>query len=238
VFSQNGEDGLIGFLLSEVGADTRSFVEIGIGDGRQCNSANLCINFGWSGLMIDGSAENVASARRYYESVDNLYPDKLDIVHAFVDRDNVDAVVSSSAHARNPDVLSIDIDGNDFHVWHAVTGISPRIVVIEYNASFGPDRSVTVPHDPVFDRYKKHPSGWYHGASLKAMEHLGRSKGYRLVGCDSDGVNAFFVREDLAAPGLNTVGAAEAYYPEWKRTGQSSVQEQFETIGHLPLEPV
>ena len=91
------------------------------------------------------------------------------------------------------DLLSIDIDGNDYWVWNAIDG-QPRLVVIEYNSSFGPDRAVTIPYDPSFDRFQHHPFGIYHGASIAALAKLGAAKGYALVGGDSNGVNAFFVR--------------------------------------------
>ncbi|MHC4591751.1 MAG: hypothetical protein ACYS8L_03535 [Planctomycetota bacterium] len=60
-----------------------------------------------------------------------------------------------------------------------------RVVVIEYNASLGPDLSLSVPYDAPFDRYKKHESGSYCGASLTALRRLGKAKGYALVGCES-----------------------------------------------------
>ena len=91
------------------------------------------------------------------------------------------------------DVLSVDIDGNDYWVLDALEAVRPRIVVVEYNASFGPERSVTIPYTRAFYGYRAHSSGYYHGASLTALARLGERKGYVLAGCDSRGVNAFLV---------------------------------------------
>jgi hypothetical protein len=106
-------------------------------------------------------------------------------------------------------------------------------VVIEYNGSFGPERSVSVPYDPAFDRLERHPSGWYHGASLRALDRLAQRKGYALVGCDSNGVNAFFVRSDCAEGILSPVAPEEAWRPVRERPGTTA--DQFAAIAGLPL---
>lgn len=91
------------------------------------------------------------------------------------------------------DLLSIDIDFNDYWVWKSIVDYSPRVVVIEFNSSIPPNESKVVPYDPN--------AQWdgtnFFGASLLALKHLGLEKGYTLVGCDSNGVNAFFCKSDL-----------------------------------------
>jgi hypothetical protein len=106
--------------------------------------------------------------------------------------------------------------------------------VIEYNASFGPTRSVTVPYRRGFDRYAEHASGFYHGASLRALDDLARRKGYVLAGCDSRGSNAFFMREDAAAGRIEPVAVDDAFFPLFERA-HSSLADQFRTIEHLEL---
>ena len=94
-------------------------------------------------------------------------------------------------------MLSIDIDGNDYWIWKAINCIKPRLVVIEYNSFFGPKIAATVQYKTKFiwdHRNKKS----YYGASLKALEKLGKKKGYNLIGVDTNGVNAFFIRKDLS----------------------------------------
>lgn len=233
VSSQNGEDGLILFILSQIGAKTRTFVEFGFGDGRQCNAANLIRHFGWKGLMMDGNPDSVRSAKAHYAALGIKEGDGLNIRKCFVTAENINGKLREYGMSGEVDLLSIDIDGNDYWLWKAIDAVSPRLLVIEYNASFGSERSITVLYDPAFDRYKKHPSGWYHGASLKALEKLGREKGYALVGCNSDGVNAFFVRADLLQKPLQEITADEAYYPTIKREHICSTEEQFSKIRHL-----
>jgi Methyltransferase FkbM domain len=227
-YSQNGEDGAIAWLLSEIGAPRRTFVEFGIEDGRECNTANLARTFGWSGLMMEADPVSAAGAQRFYEEFPGVR-----VVHAVVTPDNIDALLRE----HGPDevgVLSIDIDGNDLWVWRAITAIEPRLVVIEYNATFGAARSVTVPHTPGFDRYRAHASGFYHGASLAALARVGDEKGYALVGCDSRGANAFFVRRELLNERVAEVGPEEAFVPLWERA-HLPVDEQFAQIRELPL---
>ena len=135
-------------------------------------------------------------------------------------------------------IWHVDIDGNDYWVWKAITAIEPRVVVIEYNASLGYDKSLTIKYNPNFDRHKKHPSGWYHGASLAALTKLANSKGYILVGCESNGLNAFFVRKEIAQGKLFEVSIQEAYYVHARRSKIESTLEQFKRIKHLDFDLV
>jgi hypothetical protein len=114
------------------------------------------------------------------------------VTQALITRENINEVFRVHGVPDPFDLLSIDIDGNDLWVWEALT-FRPRVVVIEYNPSFGPDVSVTVPYDP--DR------AWdgtnYYGASALALCRLGRRKGYRLFA--STRSNLIFVRRSLTA---------------------------------------
>jgi hypothetical protein len=91
------------------------------------------------------------------------------------------------------DFLSIDIDRNDYWIWRAIEHYTPRVVAVEYNASFKASVACTVPYAPdaAWDGYSN-----YYGCSLKALQHLADEKGYCLVGCNYTGVTAFFVRSD------------------------------------------
>ena len=93
-------------------------------------------------------------------------------------------------------LLSIDIDGNDYWIWKAIECIDPEIVVIEYNAIFGSEKSVTIPYSENFNRQKYHWSNSYFGASLYALYKLGLQKNYILVGTNYNGNNAFFVKRN------------------------------------------
>jgi hypothetical protein len=236
VYSQNGEDGILLFLFSRLGAGTRRFVEFGFGDGSECNTANLSLNFGWSGLLMDGSAEKAQLARGFYDRKLGPRAGALRIEQAWITRDNINDLLRDFGVPRDLDLLSIDVDGNDYWVWNAIDAVEPRVLVIEYNSGFGCERAVTVPYDPAFRRREKHPSGYYFGASLRALVALGREKGYRFVGCDSSGVNAFFVREALAEQAqLSAVEPCAAFFPcvHWGRL--HSPEEQRSLVGHLEV---
>ena len=229
VYSQNGEDGILAWLLDRVGVASRTVVEFGIEDGSECNAANLLLTFGWTGALLDADAASAAAATSFYAGRADVQ-----VVHRALEPDNVDEVLPALVPAEI-DLLSLDIDGNDYWVWEALTAVRPRVVAIEYNATFGPERSVTVPYRRGFDRYAEHLSGFYHGASLAALAKLGTAKGYVLVGCDSRGANAFFVdREAAAAVALAELSPAEAFYPLHERA-HLPLEQQWAQVAHLPL---
>lgn len=230
IFSQNGEDGILLWLISKVKAPSKTFVEFGIGSGRECNTANLVLNFGWRGLMMDGGEGNVKNARMFFKY---LMPYSayvaLDIRREFVTCENINALIMSSDAAKNADILSIDIDGNDYWVWEAITCITPRIVIMEFNSTFGSTRSLSTPYKPDFDAYEEERLGLYHGVSLVALIKLGKQKGYIFVGCDSFGANAFFVKSEFAG-GLTEVSARDAFYENQHKIKRGMVEQQFDLI--------
>ncbi len=181
VYSQNGEDGVIEAIFATIGVTNRYFVEFGCEDGSECNAAYL-LNQGWRGLWMDAS----------YESHDPIKPIRKELVTA----ENIDALLRKYQVPHEFDLLSIDIDGNDFWVWKAIEH-RPRVVVIEYNAHFAPPLRSAMRYDPHFQ--------WegtsYYGASLVALAELGRLKGYTLVYCEWAGVNAFFIADELLPDG-------------------------------------
>ena len=235
VYSQNGEDGVLGWIFSTIGVHDYRFVEFGIEDGRECLSALLSLHCGWRGLLMDCDEDSVRAARGYYGNRLLGHAERVAIEHAFVTRDNINGLLEDAGMKGEIDLLVIDIDGNDYWVWEAVEVIQPRVVVIEYNASFGSDQPVTIPYEANFDRMAAHPSGFYHGASLVAMEFLGGRKGYGLVGCESNGVNAFFVRRDLIEEPLREVSAHDAFFPHYRRLQRGfSQDEQRKMVSQLP----
>ena len=237
VYSQNGEDGILLYLVSKIGATTRTLVEFGCGSGRECNSANLLRNFGWNGLLMDIDDMNVRDALEYYEDLVRRRR-RIAIAKHRINAENINQVLTEHGMRGEIDLLSIDIDGNDYWVWKAVNQITPRIVVIEYNASLGYDEAITVKYDPSFDRLGKSSSGLYHGASLQAMKELGHSKGYALLGCDSSGANAFFVRRELLTDALREVSVVDGYYPNARRSRTLTPDQQQDIIRRLDFEHI
>lgn len=178
-FSQNGEDGVIEEILDRIGTATQPFmVEIACGDGAQCNGRYLVVSREFRGLFIDGRHQSAC-------------PD-IQVVNEFVTRENVNELLDKYQVPQEIDVLSIDIDGNDYHIWKAI-GRKARLVVMEYNANIPPTQEFVVDYDPKFSWQGDE----YFGASLLSLAKLGEELGYTLVYCEKHGVNAFFVRKDL-----------------------------------------
>jgi hypothetical protein len=189
-FSQNGEDGILDVLRGELRARNHYFIEIGSADGLENNSAWLAIAQKCNGLMIEGDALKVASARR---ALDGLSIG-VECRHMFVTRENAGEVVSAALQ-RDPDVLSIDIDGNDWYVAKALfdAGLRPRIAVVEYNSAFGPTVAKTIEYRSDFARLAAHPTHLYYGVSIMGWRHFFEERGYRFVTVERNGVNGFFI---------------------------------------------
>jgi hypothetical protein len=233
--SQNGEDGVIRFLFDQIGFESRWFVEFGFG-AVQCNSLRLMKQERFSGLLMDGSSENVDF---FNYTAEKMRIKGVKAIQAFITLENLEDLIRGNGVPEDVDFLSLDVDGNDYWFWEALSCISPRVVCIEYNAGLGPDLSLTVPYDPAFERYSKHPSGFFHGASLAALESLGKRKGYYLIGCDSTGTNAFFLRDDITVTDVPAVTAREAFRPHANWLGRGiSEAEQLAIMQSMPYQEV
>ena len=200
VYSQNGEDGIIDFLLhlldSSLESYPKAFIEFGVENYRESNTRFLLCYRNFCGLVLYGLIDNIDFIKR-----DSIYwKYDLEACHAFITKDNINDLIKSYLESRdlsNVVLLSIDIDGNDFYIWESINVIDPAIVVIEYNALFGSTKCLSIPYKEDFYRFDAHYSGLYFGASIKALINLGESKGYRFVGADSSGTNLFFIKNHL-----------------------------------------
>ena len=194
VFSQFEEDGKLLCLFAGLGTHNRTFVDVGSGNCTNSNCANLALNFGWHGLFIDGNEHNITAGRQYYK----MHPDSLAFpprfVSAMVARENINELIRGAGFEGNVDLLSIDIDGNDYWVWDAIDCITPNVVIIETQVEFGM-KSIVVPYDKDYVFPGRHEQ--YHGASPVAMEKLARKKGYRLVGANNYGFNTIYVKNGI-----------------------------------------
>lgn len=214
--SQYGEDGLLQAIFRILGTTDRYCVEFGVGSGRECNTAHLVGRRGWTGLWMDGKVPQRSTAlpvRAEFITAENI----LDLFRKY----NVPAEF---------DLLSIDIDGNDYWIWKKLSAYRPRVLVVEYNASIPPTEAKVMPYDPshVWDKTD------YYGASLLAFEQLGRSKGYSLVACESYGNNAFFVRDDVNSGCLLTPGAAALYRPPRFHGGKGHIRNIEKSLVDAP----
>ncbi len=234
IYSQNGEDGILLWLFSKIGTTSRTFIEFGMGTGRECISTNLILNFGWRGLLMDGSPENVSDAKLFFKL---LMPweecAQLDIHRQFITKDNINTILASRKHMAQPDLLAIDIDGNDYWVWEKVTVVDPRVVVIEYNSTYGWEEAISSVYKPSFNTYQEDGIGLYHGASLAAFVKLGAQKGYACIGCDSNGANTFFVKKELLGD-ISTVSPKQAFYENQHKLKRGSREVQFARIKDKP----
>jgi hypothetical protein len=224
VYSQNDEDGILEEIFRRIGTGSRSFVEFGVTDGRESNTLKLLLE-GWHGLWIEAGGAFCDAIRRIF--ADQIGAGTLELVQAMVTTENIDALIGGARVARGGelDLLSIDIDGNDYHVLAAIRAVRPRVVVIEYNAKFPPPMDLVPRYDPQH--------AWdgtdFMGASLQALAGLGARLGLQLVGTNITGSNAFFVRADLARDRFFAPATADALYNPpryWLTSGY--------LVGHRP----
>jgi hypothetical protein len=215
VFSQNGEDGVLLEILHRIGLGSRTFVEFGAGDGTENCCSLLADVLGWAGLFVEPDPRHFVRLSAKYRN--NPHVMTLDKV---ITAGNVEGVFAQASVPSDLDVLSIDVDGEDFWIWKAIDEYQPRVVIIEYNASL----------DASTPRVQPPGTGpWDHteffGASLRALADLGRSKGHTLVHLELVGANAFFVRDDLLWPnarlpvlrGPNYDLAGNQHFPDDRR---------------------
>jgi hypothetical protein len=196
VFSQNGEDGVLAEIFHRIGTESKFFVEFGVGAGLEGNSVLLADVHRWSGLFIEGSPTRYAGLRYKYLGIPQVAT-----ANAMVTAENIEDLMADASVPASFDLLSIDIDSNDYWVWQAITTRRPRVVVCEFNGRLDPTSALTQPYSAA--------TGWdgteYFGASLQALTELGAHKGYTLVHTDLTGTNAFFVVDDHARSFLDCV---------------------------------
>lgn len=194
VFSQWGDDGIIQFLTQYVSIKHKTFVEFGVENYREANTRFLLLHDNWRGLVMDGSTKQMQEVQR--DEISWKY--NLTTTPAFVTKDNINTLLQEHGMQGDIGLLHIDIDGNDYWVWQAITVVQPIIVIVEYNSVFGPKHPWVIPYRHDFFRLAAHYSGLYWGASLTSLCDLAKEKGYIFVTSNSNGNNAYFVRRDHA----------------------------------------
>ncbi|HSY69532.1 MAG TPA: hypothetical protein VK813_12865 [Edaphobacter sp.] len=241
VSSQCGEDGIIDWLIERLGIppELRSFVELGVENYREANTRFLLQNRNWRGLIMDSSSAMVVAARE--DALSGAHD--LTVLPAFITRENINDLIANAGFGGDIGLLSIDLDGNDYWVWEAVHAVNPVLCIVEYNAVFGDVHPISTPYDRNFNRIKAHHSYLYFGASIAALRSLATKKGYRFVGTNSSGNDAFFVREDYAKSfvdsSLQQIQALPSFFRESRdRFGRRNYIGGIERLNHIAEMPV
>jgi hypothetical protein len=181
IASQNGEDGIIEQIFSIIPPGDKWCVEFGAWDGKHfSNTYNLIKNKGWSGVLIEGKPERCKQIANVTHAGNN----NVHVINAYVQisGDNtIDNILSNTPIPKDFDFISIDIDGNDYHIYKSMINYKPKVVLIEYNGAI-PD-NIEFVQEPNFSVR--------HGHSILSTVKLAKSKGYELICINAD--NAFFV---------------------------------------------
>jgi hypothetical protein len=205
VYSQAEEDGIIYEIFRRIKPQVRNFLEIGVSHGRECNT-RLLLRYGWSGTWIEYDRHFAKAIREYFS--EDIASGRLRLAVDRATPDNINGLMAQATDSRGLDLLSIDIDGNDYHVLDAMDVLMPRVIVLEYNPVFLPPEEWVMEYDPAH--------GWHggdrYGASLQSYEIMLARKGYALVGCTLNGNNAFFVQRDLLGDMFVSDTSAEYHY--------------------------
>jgi hypothetical protein len=233
-FSQNGEDGILDYLCSRLVQSNRYFIEIGASNGLENNTTWLALAKRYGGLMIDGDPAKVAECRQTFAIMNGA----LEFQAMMVNPESAQAF-ERLILLRDPDVFSLDIDSVDYYVADALIDrvLRPKIVVIEYNSTFGPERAVTIPYQFPFNRHRAHPSGYYYGVSVMGLRYLLEDRGYRFVTVEQNGVNAFFA-DPSQFPSAFLQGIRGSDFCEnivQRRESRSDWRGQLAQVAALPL---
>lgn len=209
-FSQNGEDGVLEWIFSIIGTTNRWLIEIGSSDGEE-NCTRSLVEHGWTGLWVEADRER---ARRSAQ----VAAGRVAVVNVPAEPSTAEEILRGVGVPDKPDLLVVDIDGNDWWVLRAVlSSISPRVLVAEYNSTYLPGQWWVEP----YRKGRRWDGSFRHGASLQAIAALAASFGLMLVGCDSTGVNCFFVA-NTAAPELQSLSLGSIgnlYRAPWFTSG-------------------
>ncbi|GAB4233353.1 MAG: hypothetical protein Tsb0021_12330 [Chlamydiales bacterium] len=184
ITSQNGEDGILRRVFEILEIKKGWCVEFGAWDGkRYSNTYNLIENYGWSGILIESHPVRFKDLLKTYEHRDSVVC--LNAFVSFEGSSSLDRLLSETTIPNNFDLLSIDIDGNDYHIWDSIKEYHPKVVIIEYNHTIQNAVDFTQPKDMSLNQ----------GSSLSALIRLGREKGYELIGTTTK--NGIFVDRSL-----------------------------------------
>jgi len=228
IYSQNDEDGILNFLFSVLGTKNKLCLDIAFASPYGANTTNLICNLGWSGLLVCGSDREFSISNKFFSQHPdtNIFPPK--VVQKWITAENINDVLTNNGMQGEIDLFSLDIDGVDYWIWKKLEVIQPRVVVVEYQNLWGPTEAKTIPYKADFCRFDIHQD--YFGSSLNAFVQLAKQKGYRLVGCNKYGFNAFFVRNDLGREMIPEIPTQDCFsHPQ----AQDAINKRLPHVKHF-----
>ncbi len=194
IFSQSGEDGIIDYLLHSLKIEKPKFIEIGVGDYIESNTRFIYERTSPKGLIIDC----LSDLKNKVSKNINLWKGNLQIVEKNINSENLITTLKSENFFNDIDIFSLDIDGIDYWILNELPKNFSKIIILEYNPTFGSELNVTVPNIVDFDRTKYHYSNLCFGMSLKAAIKLMNEKNYYFLGTCLMRNNAFFVSKNFS----------------------------------------
>ena len=190
VFSQNGEDGILNFICEKMDLHKPSIIEIGAGNFTECNSRYLAEHRCANVLAVDAQKNLEITAKNLLIFTRT----NIQILNTWVTTKNINEIIElGKSNFGSVDILSIDLDGNDYWILESAKLDGIKVVIVEFNPLLSQRSPVSVPMDESFDRSTKHYSWTYYGANLYAFDYLLKSKGFEFIGVSRHGSNAFFV---------------------------------------------
>ncbi len=223
VFSQWGDDGIINWLIQNIPIKNKVFLEIGTEDYIESNTRFLLKYRNWNGYIIEGNKDHVKNIKK--QTVHWKYD--LNVCQKFITKENINNTIKSLNLKSEIGLLSLDIDGIDYWIWKELKVIKPIIFVCEFNSVFGDLNHITVPYKKDFNRTKFHYSNLIYGASLKAFISISNKKGYKFVGTNSNGVNAYFVKKNYYKYIKNKITKIKSYISKHRESRDKNYKKNF-----------
>jgi hypothetical protein len=173
-YSQFGESKILYEIFEKIGYHNKFGVEFGASDGYWLSNLRMFLDLGWTGLQMEGLEEN-----------------KNDVKAEFITKDNINDLFEKYHVPHKFDLLSIDLDGNDYWIWKEIKH-EPNVVIIEFNAHFDTNTKVVIEYDSnhVWD------FTYAYGASFKSMLELAEQKGYYLYN-HHEYVDLIFIKKEF-----------------------------------------
>jgi len=228
-YSEFEEDGILLYIFSIIGTTNKRVVEICAGDGIECMAANLIINHGWEGLLFDGNIEQVNKAVEFYATHETTLYHPPIFKHAWITKENVNDLIAESGFKGNIDLLSLDMDGNDYYIMEAIDVVKPRVIICETHNIIPSELSLTIPYKADFNR-KDDLHAEFMGMSLLAATKLLNKKGYRLIGSHRHGFNAIFMLNDTGKDFFPEVTVTSVHDNPYTKSRRDSAWKDVEDL--------